>query len=104
MSFKEKYIYSGIRMDLRHFLCLVVPFFFLLFLDHQVDGRHSGRLVGKGERNGNSDIVNNVLGSAGGQQGGKMVAEKMAALFSRISRSPEQCAFYGPKSGIYRRC
>ena len=77
-------------MDLRHFLCLVVPFFFLLFLDHQVEGRHSGLVVGKGETSGNSDIYNKGLGSAGGQQGGTMVAEKIKREDKQVLKSRRQ--------------
>ena len=77
-------------MDLRHFLCLVVPFFFLLFLDHQVEGRHSGLVAGKGETSGNSDIYNKGLGSAGGQQGVTMVAEKIKREDKQVLKSRRQ--------------
>ena len=63
------------RME-KHFLCLVLPFV-LFLLGHQVEGRHGGRLGhGKGKTSGNLGIVNKELASAGGQQGGAMIAEK----------------------------
>ena len=59
----------------KHFLCLVLPFV-LFLLGYQVDGRHGGHLGhGKGETSGNFGIVNKELASAGGQQGGAMIAE-----------------------------
>ena len=64
-------------MNCRQCLFLVLPFF-LLFLDHQIEGRYGGgRLVGKDETSGkHSGIVNKELGSSGGQQGGAMVEQK----------------------------
>ena len=59
----------------KHFLCLVLPF--VLFVLGHVEGRHGGHLKhGKGETSGSFAIENKGLASAGGQQGGTMVAEK----------------------------